>query len=464
MKTETSFNIKRAFIWITVIFSVVILVNIVGQLSLRNINVQVAKTKKMTELIHTQELALIHFISASSNSAIGLATENWDLLLSEREIIATNIVRFEDLGDKIKTQVHTDLKNNQWFFDYSDKINREWENMKRLSVIILRTKNSELARNEALPVFIASTKNLQQIFHEFEEASFLTNNLQESRAEKLTKLISYLNLGFQICAIPLLVFFIFIPGLQRAKEFEFLRANQVSLAKLSALGEMAGGVAHEINNPLAIIMNLSSQMNELLTEDPIERDILIKKAKMIEKTSGRIAKIVLGLKIFSRDGSKDTFQQINVKQLIQDTISLCQERFKNHSIDLKVEGLSPELTFEGRATEISQILLNLLNNSHDAILNYKEKWVVVSVTEKDNWLEISVTDCGNGISPEIQQKIFQPFFTTKEIGKGTGLGLSISDGIIKGHKGELRNDPEHVNTRFIIRLPRTQKGPVLLTA
>jgi len=97
-----------------------------------------------------------------------------------------------------------------------------------------------------------------------------------------------------------------------------------------------------------------------------------------------------------------------------------------------------------------------LNNAHDAIAARAEKWIKISVVDGNGFLEIKVTDSGTGISAEIREKIFQPFFTTKEIGKGTGMGLSISSGIIKNHCGELRVDEKCPNTCFSIRLPKKQ--------
>ena len=111
------------------------------------------------------------------------------------------------------------------------------------------------------------------------------------------------------------------------------------------------------------------------------------------------------------------------------------------------------LVFQGRGTEISQVLVNLLNNADDAISKMPEKWIKLSVQNRSDWLEIRVTDSGHGIPPGDQKKLFQPFFTTKEIGKGTGLGLSISHGIVKNHGGELTLDTTSPNTCFVVRLP-----------
>lgn len=234
------------------------------------------------------------------------------------------------------------------------------------------------------------------------------------------------------------------------------QAGLLNSAKLSSLGEMAGGIAHEINSPLACVKSISNQLQEVIEDTPIDKDLIKNMATQIEATTDRIAKIVQGLRTFSRDGSKDPSRSINVQKLIEETLSFCNERFKHLGTDVTIESFRQDLTFEGRATEISQVLLNLLNNAHDAILNNTEKWVKVSVIEKQKWIEIQVTDSGRGIPQEIQKKLFQPFFTTKEIGKGTGIGLSISAGIIQNHQGELKLDMRCANTRFVICLPKVQ--------
>jgi C4-dicarboxylate-specific signal transduction histidine kinase len=230
----------------------------------------------------------------------------------------------------------------------------------------------------------------------------------------------------------------------------------VASAKMSALGEMAGGIAHEINNPLAALQSISYQVNELLTEDPIEKDEVVKMTSMMIKLTERISKIVQGLRSFSRDGSIDLAHRVDVQHLVDDTLSFCGERFKAHGIQLIVESVPQGMQFEGRETEISQVLLNLLNNAHDAIAEMKEKWVRISFEDLGESIEIHVTDSGTGIPPEIQKKLFQPFFTTKEIGKGTGLGLSISFGIVRRHGGQLILDESNPHTRFVLRLPKKQ--------
>lgn len=235
------------------------------------------------------------------------------------------------------------------------------------------------------------------------------------------------------------------------KEHE-MKAQLTQSSKMTALGEMAGGIAHEINNPLAIIKTLSSQIAELAAEQPIDAETVKELAATNEKTVDRIAKIVQGLRFFSRDSSRDAPQPVHVARLIENTVSFCRERFKNHGIKLIIDEIPDAWCFSGRETQISQVILNLLQNAYDAIAGSADKWVQIAVAQKDRWLEIRVVDSGSGIDGALREKIFEPFFTTKEIGAGTGLGLSVSQGIVLEHEGELTIDAEHPNTCFVLRL------------
>jgi signal transduction histidine kinase len=238
-----------------------------------------------------------------------------------------------------------------------------------------------------------------------------------------------------------------------------VKATMTQYAKMSALGEMAGGIAHEINSPLAAIKNLVGQLQEVVDDDPVDRPVLKEMAADAEKMTDRIARIVLSLRSFSRDGTKDPFRPVNVRQLLDETLDLCGERLRSRRIRLDIEPFPASLGFDGSATQVSQVLLNLLNNACDAISGMSDPWIRISVVASSDAIEIRVVDCGKGIPPAIREKLFQPFFTTKDIGKGTGLGLSISAGLAQGHGGQLHLDPHHPNTCFVLHLPRVQSPP-----
>ncbi len=230
------------------------------------------------------------------------------------------------------------------------------------------------------------------------------------------------------------------------------QARMVSSAKLSSLGEMASGIAHEINNPLAIIKGKAYQLIKKLEAGDIDVEYLIKEITKIEHNSLRIVKIIKGLRTFSRHGDNDPYQQVTFKSIYDDVLELCHERFKHQGVALKTSG-DLSIMIDCQVTQIAQVLLNLINNAHDAVALMNNPWVEVHIENNDNATSIYVTDSGNGISEEVAQKIMQPFFTTKDVGTGTGLGLSISKGIIEMHGGTLFLDRFCQNTRFVIQLP-----------
>jgi C4-dicarboxylate-specific signal transduction histidine kinase len=243
---------------------------------------------------------------------------------------------------------------------------------------------------------------------------------------------------------------------QRAEDLAATRQAQVmNSAKMAAVGEMAGGVAHEINTPLAVIGLLAQQLREAVAAGSTDGSALDSRLAMIERTSLRIAKVVRSLLTLSRDADQDSPEPASVQSLIDDTLELCRERFKNHGVDLIVDAVPPDLTLTCRAPQISQVLLNLLNNAFDAVADASPKWVRVTVgAPAATSVDIAVTDSGAGIPDGIRQRIFQPFFTTKTVGKGVGLGLSISAALIEGHGGSLTIDPSSAHTRFVAHLPR----------
>ena len=240
------------------------------------------------------------------------------------------------------------------------------------------------------------------------------------------------------------------------KEVETEKARNVHQARMAALGEMASGIAHEINNPLQIIIGVGGEIIKRVPDIENHKEHLKKSGEMLERAGERIAKIVQGLKTFSRDGSNDQVERVQLSTIINDTVDFAQANFKKRNAKLEVEPFDKMIEAECRSVQISQVIVNLCSNALDAIEPLAEKWVKVSVKDLGNEVEVSVTDSGNGIPPEIVAKMMNPFFTTKGVGKGTGLGLSISTGILKSHHGTLGYDENSKNTRFYIRWPKRQ--------
>lgn len=241
------------------------------------------------------------------------------------------------------------------------------------------------------------------------------------------------------------------------RQIEEAHAKMISTAKMAALGEMSGGIAHEINNPLTVIQARAFQLTQMVEHNKIDPEKIKQAAESISRTADKIAKIIKSLRSFSREGTLDPFELVSVKQLVEETLEFCRTRFYNHGVEIEVGSISDEAEIECRLIQIEQVLLNLLNNSFDAVQEQETKWIRVDVVEGDEYIDIIVKDSGPGIPENLAEKVMLPFFTTKEVGKGTGLGLSISSGIIKSHNGELFLDRDQKDTTFVMRVPRLQE-------
>lgn len=241
----------------------------------------------------------------------------------------------------------------------------------------------------------------------------------------------------------------------RTKQLDVERSKSVQASKLASLGEMSAGIAHEINNPLAIIQANALLLIDSINEGTSSNEDVINILKKINTTSHRITKIIKGLRTISRNADDDPFEPVNIRTIANDVAGICEQRLKKAEISFTLNIPEKDLIVECAPVQISQVLINLINNSHDAILELDEKWIKLELSENSNGnsLICSITDSGHGIKKEIAEKLMQPFFTTKEIGKGTGLGLSISLGIIEKHNGVFFLDDKCPNTKFVFEIP-----------
>jgi signal transduction histidine kinase len=234
------------------------------------------------------------------------------------------------------------------------------------------------------------------------------------------------------------------------------RIRAAGSSKMASLGEMAAGIAHEINNPLAIISGHVQHLKDLVESGECEKENMMEVADKVDQTALRISKIIRSLRFFARDGQDDPFEEASVQEIVDDTLEFCRQRFLSHAIDLRVKPIPEGLMIECRAVQIGQVLLNLLNNAHDAVEPLTDRWIELSVEDLGSSVRIAIIDSGSGVASEIRDKILEPFFTTKEVGKGTGLGLSISKGIIESHQGHLYVDETWPHTRFVMEVPKRQ--------
>lgn len=233
-------------------------------------------------------------------------------------------------------------------------------------------------------------------------------------------------------------------------------ARMMASARLAALGLMAGNIAHEIRNPLTVISGNAEMLDKIREREFAEHAECSAAIAGILRNTSRIERIMRGLQTLSREDRQDPFVVESLRRIVEDTLELCRPRFKPDNVELHVAAIPDEAKIECCPTQISQILLNLLNNALDAVKSLRERWVRIEFADLEHTVELAVVDSGEGVPEDVRGAIFQHFVTTKSPEQGTGLGLSVSRGIAENHHGHLWLDTGARNTRFVVRLPKRQ--------
>ena len=250
----------------------------------------------------------------------------------------------------------------------------------------------------------------------------------------------------------------------RTIELEEAQAQLLQSEKMGAIGQLAAGVAHELNNPLGGILGYSQIALEKMSKighneiDEKQHEDYVRYLSEIEKQARRCKDIVQNLLKFSRLPKKVEFEQISINRVVRDTVTFIEHQLSMHQIELKLELSERIPDISGNAGQLQQVFMNLIINAMHAsesgsCLKIKTQ-SSPALGEFSGAIEIMFIDNGCGIPQENFKKIFEPFFTTKELGKGTGLGLSVSYGIIRNHGGEIKvTSDEEKGTTFIVVLP-----------
>jgi signal transduction histidine kinase len=243
---------------------------------------------------------------------------------------------------------------------------------------------------------------------------------------------------------------------EQMDELQRTQAQLLQAEKLSAIGQLVAGVAHELNNPLTAIVGYSQLLIEMCHDPEIVEDL-----KRIDNEAQRSARIVQNLLAFARQQKLEK-RPLNLGEVLNKTLDLLAYQLQVDNIRLERE-LPPEpLTVLGDTYQLQQVFLNLITNAHQAMRKTHGSGTLtvrIQPGEKDT-VQILFIDDGPGIQPEIISRIFDPFFTTKDVGEGTGLGLSICLGIVQEHQGRIwaESEPEQGAT-FVVELPLYEDQP-----
>ena len=235
---------------------------------------------------------------------------------------------------------------------------------------------------------------------------------------------------------------------RKLAEFALKESHEQLLqaAKMATLGELSAGVAHEVNNPLSVILGGLRSLEKFRDDN----EKFTAKLLVLTRSAHRIEKIVQGLKKFSRKSDGSDYVLLALGPIVQECIVLTESKAKRHSVLIECELLTDRQVM-GDEGELEQVIINLVNNAIDAVVSLDEKWVKVKVFENDHEIVLQVHDSGAGISPVIEKVLFEPFFTTKPAGEGTGLGLSIAKKIIEQHGASICVNRDVPHTCFEIR-------------
>lgn len=245
---------------------------------------------------------------------------------------------------------------------------------------------------------------------------------------------------------------------ERTRQLRIAHQKLLQSDRLASLGQLSASVAHEINNPIAGVLNLTMLMQRIMTDHGIPPERVGDFREYLRKASAetaRVGRIVTDLLAFSRR-SRGQRTHADLNAIVQSTLSIIDHKLSlmNVVMDLR---LDPDLArVHCDASQMQQVIVNLTMNAAEAMLSKGGGTVVVSTetNRAENTVALTVSDSGDGIPPDVREKIFDPFFTTKDEGKGVGLGLAVVYGIIQAHHGDIQVETEPgKGTRFIVTLP-----------
>ena len=229
----------------------------------------------------------------------------------------------------------------------------------------------------------------------------------------------------------------------------------VQASKASALGEMAGGLSHEVNNSLMVILGSLQQLERKINQDHGMKPDYEKKMERMVTAIHKIKSVVDGLRYYSQEVGPSPRQDVALWEIMERTMNYCHEMLKAHSIQLSME-LVPEATIHCQPMQVTQAIFSILKNADEALVKINdpsEKWVKIKYRKENGRIKIRISNGGAPIDSVVRDRIFHPFFTTKDVGEGTGLSLSIAQGIFRDHGGDLTLDEGIDFTCFTLELP-----------
>jgi len=240
---------------------------------------------------------------------------------------------------------------------------------------------------------------------------------------------------------------------EQERERKEAAAQIIQTSKLATLGEMATSVAHELNQPLNVIRMAAGNSRRKISKGTADPTYLSDKLKRIEEQTARAAAIIDHMRMFGRE-AKEQPTSIDPRNVVTNALDLMGEQLRLADIEVVTELPENCAFIVGHTIQMEQVILNLLTNARDALAESDgESKITLRVFEGSKDVHITAEDTGGGIPAEILPRIFEPFYTTKEMGKGTGLGLSVSYGIVRDMNGTIVATNIDNGARFEVTLP-----------
>lgn len=234
------------------------------------------------------------------------------------------------------------------------------------------------------------------------------------------------------------------------KELSEEKLKNVQNAKLISLGEITGGIAHEINNPLTILVGKLFQLKKKVKKNEAPEE-LVKDIDVLNSVVMRIGNIVKVMRQLSRKDEDVQLEELELNEMINLALSNIEEKILEYPIEIDHSAVQ-NAKIKGIEEHIIQTMSNLISNAIDELKTTDKPWIKISTVNEDSRIKVYFTDSGLGINEEVQEKLFEPFFTTKDVGEGSGLGLSISKSLMKRIEGDLYYELKDGHTNFVVEL------------
>ncbi|OIQ20424.1 MAG: hypothetical protein BM556_00330 [Bacteriovorax sp. MedPE-SWde] len=328
--------------------------------------------------------------------------------------------------------------------------------IKSLDALLLKLENGEAVSQIELERVIELSDGLivrllsEEAKSWHERAKGFSNAQKRSERIKITLAI----LVFLLIISSIVLGYFIIQRKNLEQNIEENRVRLMNGHRMSALGEFSASVAHEVNNPLSIIL---WRMNVIYRElkSGSNSDKLMTNLQSVETQARRIDKIIRGIKLLSNNSNNLDNEYYCLNQALEQLDDVICNKVELYNIDLQITPMNIPVVIYGKPVQLIQVFTNLLNNSIDAIKDMDDRWIKIEPWATNGMVDIKITDSGNGIKKSEQNAIFNLFYSSKKT-EGTGIGLGLSAQMIKSLGGSLKYNHRSSNTQFLLKLPYSE--------